>query len=240
MTQMTKIGAVEKLHKQLKEDILNRKYSPGDKLPSEREIMKQLVVGRGTVRETYRLLQQEGMVESRHGGGTYVTELNSTKVGETLAILIRHGQVSLDHIFEFRELIETQCAALAAERATPDQINHLSRMVDEMEKLDWTSKKGNLEFYEMELELHVHLAAITKNPIFEWFNSTFKQNATKFSKILVSVPEEPKAAVKDWRELIRAMENNEVNRAATIMRVHCYHFQRIMQETDGKNQNSIA
>ncbi len=231
---MEKISAAEKLHKKLKEEILSRKYLPGDRLPSEREVMKLLAVGRGTVREAYCLLQQEGMVETRRGGGAYVTELDSAKAGETLATLIRHGRVSLNHISEFREIVETQCAALAAERATPDQIRHLRQMKDEMEEAYRISTIGNLQFYEMELELHVQLAKITGNPIFEWFNITFKQNATRFTDILISVPEEPEAAIRDWNELLCAMENNEVNRVATIMRLHCYYFQRVMQEMEEK------
>lgn len=227
---MKKISAAEKLHARLKEEILSRQYLPGDRLPSEREIMRQKKIGRSTVREAYCLLQQEGLVETRHGGGAYVAQMDNAKVGDTLATLIRHGGVSFSHIFEFRSMVETQCAAFAAERATPDQISHLRRMVDEMEAGYGLSSEGNLKFYEMELALHVQLARITGNPIFEWFNTTFKQNAMKFAQILLSMPEKPAEAIRDWRELLHAMENNEASRAGTIMRVHCYCFQMIMQQ----------
>ena len=66
-----KVTASDSLQQQLEKSLLKRQYLPGDRLPSEREVMKKFKVGRGTVRAAYRSLQQKGLIEIRHGGGAF-------------------------------------------------------------------------------------------------------------------------------------------------------------------------
>lgn len=237
MNNGEKKTASESLRLQFEESILNRHYLPGDRLPSEREIMRRMKVGRGTVREAYRCLQQKGLIEIRHGGGAFVGEVDSARVGDTLATLIRHRRISSRHLQEFREAVESRCAAYAAERATPEQIDHLSRLIDEMEKLLRSSCGGNMRFYEQELNLHTQLAKISGNPMFEWFASTFERNAAAFSGILADQSEKPEEALADWREFIQAVEAREVTRAAMIIRSHILRFGKILENLDLNEKN---
>jgi len=80
MKNNPKATASDNLQQQLEESLLNRQYIPGDRLPSEREIMKQFKVGRGTVRAAYRSLQQKGLLVIRRGGGAFVQEIDSSNV----------------------------------------------------------------------------------------------------------------------------------------------------------------
>ena len=232
MNNEIKKTASESLQLRLEESILNRLYLPGDRLPSEREIMGQLKVGRGTVREAYRSLQQKGLIEIRHGGGAFVREVDSSIVGDTLATLIRHGRVSLQHLLEFREAFESRCAAYAAERATPEQIGHLTTLVDQMEDILGSSNDGGLRFYELELNLHTQLAVLSGNPMFEWFASTFERNAASYSVNLARQREKPQEAIQDWRDFIQAVENREVTRAVMIMGSHIFRFKKILEDLD--------
>jgi GntR family transcriptional repressor for pyruvate dehydrogenase complex len=194
--------------------------------------MRKLKVGRGTVREAYRSLQQKGLIEVRHGGGAFVQEVDSSIVGDTLASLIRHRRVSTRHLQEFREAIESRCAAYAAERATPEQIDLLKLLTDQMEDVLGSSDYGNLRFYELELNLHTQLATISGNPMFEWFARTFERNAAAFSDILTNQSEKPDEALKDWRDFIQAVENREVTKAAMIIGSHILRFGKILEELD--------
>jgi GntR family transcriptional repressor for pyruvate dehydrogenase complex len=195
--------------------------------------MSRYKIGRGTVREAYHSLAQKGLIEIRHGGGAFVREVESAMVGETLATLIRHRRVSTQHLMEFRESVESRCAAFAAERATPEQINDLKLRIDQMEELlDSPSDGGNMRFYELELNLHTQLAKISGNPMFEWFASTFECNAASFSGILANQPEKPMEALKDWRDFIQAVENKEITRAAMIIGAHIFQFRKILEDLD--------
>lgn len=163
-------------------------------------------------------------------------EVDSSVVGDTLATLIRHGRVSLRHLLEFREAFESRCAAYAAERATPEQISHLTALIDQMEHMLGSSSDGNLRFYELELNLHTQLAIISGNPMFEWFASTFERNAAFYSGLLAHQSEKPMEAIQDWRDFITAVENREVTKAVMIMTSHIFRFKKNLEDLD-QNQN---
>ena len=232
MSENNQISASERLQLQFEESILNRQYLPGERLPSERDIMKRQKVGRGTVREAYRSLQQKGLIEIRRGDGAFVRAVDSSKVGDTLATLIRHRRVSTRHLQEFREAVERRCAAYAAERATPDQIDRLKELFGQMEERFQSSGHGDIRFYEMELDLHAQLAKISGNPMFEWFATTFQKNAAAFSQMLAYQVEKPEEALEDWRNFIAALDRKEVTKAAMIISSHIFRFGKMLEDLD--------
>ena len=226
-----------KLQRKIEAEIFSRKYLSGDRLPSERDIMKKEQVGRSTVREAYRSLRQKGLVDIRPGGGAFVREIDSANVGDTLADLIRHRGVSVRHLQEFREAVESRCAAHAAERATRAQKAHLKKLIDQMEIRFRSHGPGDLHLYKMELNLHTQLAKFSANPMFEWFTATFEKNADSFSRILARQTGKSEEALEDWRHLIEALYKNEVTRAATIIRSHIFRFGRILENAEPLKPN---
>ena len=233
----TKITASQKLQRRFEESILSRQYRPGDRLPSERDIMRRENVGRGTVREAYRSLQQKGLIEIRPGDGSFVREIDSAKVGDTLSTLIRHRGISARHLQEFREAVERRCAAYAAERATLEQKNHLKELIDQLEAQYRSCGQGDLRFYEMELNLHMQLAKISGNPMFEWFATTFQKNAHSFSKILAYQAGKPEEALEDWRNFINALYRKEVTKASMIISSHIFRFGKILENAEHLKQD---
>jgi DNA-binding FadR family transcriptional regulator len=234
MSKNNHLTTSEKLQLQFEESILSRKYLPGDRLPSERDIMKRQKVGRGTVREAYRSLQQKGLIEIRRGDGAFVRAVDSSKVGDTLTILIRHRRVSTRHLQEFREAVESRCAAYAAERATPDQIAHLKRLIDQLEERYLSLGHGDIQFYEMELDLHAQLAKISGNPMFDWFATTFQKNAAEFTEMLAFKGEKPEEVLEDWRNFINALDQKEVTKASMIISSHIFRFGKILEDLDAE------
>lgn len=236
MKQSQKITASEKLHLGLEESILKRQYLPGDRLPSERELMRRLKVGRSTVREAYHRLQQKGLIEIKVGGGSFVREVDSSKVGDTLATLIRHRQVSTGHLQEFREAVESRCAGYAAERATKEQIEHLKQLVDQMKERAQSLGTADMKFYEMEANLHTQVAKISGNPMFEWFAVTFQNSASAFSRRLVHRDENTEEILTDWYDFISAVEHKEVTKASIVIGSHIFRFTKIFETLDQKNE----
>lgn len=236
VAQPKKMTASDRLLSRLEEAILNREYAPGSRLPAEREVQEQLGVGRGTVRAAYRSLQEKGLIEIRRGGGAYVQEVDSSKIGGTLSTLIRHQQVSYKHLMEFREIFESRTAAYAVERATGARIRDLRKSVEELEK--YLLRNGSdTEFFQMELNLHVELARISKNPLFEWIATAFQQNSASYSRNLSTFLEytsdmHAREVIEDWRQLLDAMEKGEALRASVIMTNHTYRFARLLQGLD--------
>jgi DNA-binding FadR family transcriptional regulator len=218
--------------KQIEAMILARKLRSGDRLPSERQLQVKYGIGRGTVREALRSLQQEGLIEVKRGarGGAFVKEVDSERVSETLATLIRHGGVSIEHLAEFREVIEPATAAFAAERATPEDIVKLRGLLGQGKELVKRGKRNLEGFYEWELNMHTELGRISRNPLFEWISRTQSLNLQHFSSLLHEQDRSHLEALEDWENLIESMEKREVMRVYSIVRTHVAHFKRLMGE----------
>lgn len=109
----------------LERRILEGSLKPGDRLPPERELSIDLGVSRPSLREAIQKLASKGMVQSRQGGGTYVTDrLESTFFDPWQHMMGAHPNLRED-LLEFRRMLEGQAAEWAAERATEADLTRL-------------------------------------------------------------------------------------------------------------------
>ncbi len=111
--------------------IQDGRLNPGDQLPAERDLLQRLGVGRSTLREALRSLAMVNIVEQRPGSGTFVKEINVSSVihpGMLNAALQRSLTADL---LETRQIIEPQAAALAAQRATAEELDAIQSLLDQ-------------------------------------------------------------------------------------------------------------
>ncbi len=99
---------------------------PGDKLPPERDLAAQLNVGRTTVREALKLLTLSGLLEAKRGDGTYVRQEFTSFLSQQIDWPVLLSATEIDLILEVRQPLEEQAARLAAERATPQEIENMT------------------------------------------------------------------------------------------------------------------
>lgn len=167
-----RVNVGEQVYRQLKELLINGEWAPGDRIPSENELADKFGVSRITVRQALQKLNALGLLETRLGEGSFVKVLD---VGDSMNALIPTmylGENMALQVFEFREIIETECARLAAKRATPEDIEGLKdileRMIQCKESLDL---KG---FGRADLDFHFKVAQITKNVMIIKTNSILR------------------------------------------------------------------
>lgn len=153
---------VERSQQQLETLLLDGSLRPGDRLPSEKEMGLMLGVSRTVVREAVRQLVAKGLVETRTGSGIYVKKMGSKMVEEPMSWLFRSRVLKAENIVEVREVLEVKIAALAAERARPDDIEGIEKTVEAMKK----SKISASEVSEADLGFHNELAMATGNLLF--------------------------------------------------------------------------
>jgi GntR family transcriptional repressor for pyruvate dehydrogenase complex len=111
----------------LERRLLEGSLKPGDRLPPERELALEFGVSRPSLREAIQKLAYKGMVQSRHGGGTYVTDrLESTFFDPWQDMMGSHPNLRED-MLEFRRMLEGQAAEWAAERATEADLTRLDQ-----------------------------------------------------------------------------------------------------------------
>lgn len=108
----------EEVIAQIKSAILSGQYQPGDKLPSERELIEQFGVGRGVIREALRALEATGFVTMRQGpnGGAFLKELNFNHLTGGFVDLYLAGKLTIPELSQVRKLVEPEVAGLAAAR----------------------------------------------------------------------------------------------------------------------------
>lgn len=116
----------------VKRYIIDHQFSPGDPLPGEGELARQLGISRPSLREAMKVLQTIGAIETRHGSGTYVGELSLDALADGLGFQVRlaaqHANVpptDLLDLIDLREAIETHLIRRAAGRHTGQQITDM-------------------------------------------------------------------------------------------------------------------
>ncbi|MCH7736159.1 MAG: FadR family transcriptional regulator [Chloroflexi bacterium] len=146
---------VERFHALIKQGALKH----GAKLPAERVLAEQLKVSRSSVREAIRTLELQGLVVTKHGSGTFVNTQSLDAVATLMASSLGVGETQLHDIFEVRHLLEPQLAALAAQRATPEDVERLSAILVEQQRQIMEGETG----VDADTEFHFALATATHN-----------------------------------------------------------------------------
>ena len=125
--------AAETIAAELERQILEGSLRPGDRLPPERELAARLGVSRPPLREAIQLLAARGLVTTRHGVGTTVTDrLQARFVDSWQQMLALHPGLQHD-MLEFRRMLEGQSARLAAERATAPDLDRMETAWQQLE-----------------------------------------------------------------------------------------------------------
>ncbi len=152
----------EKIVQQIEESILKGELSEGSQLPAERDLAKQFGVSRTAVREAIKALQEKGLVDAFPGRGTFVTNGNPNSMRRSLDRIIKSGEpCGWAYLVEVRKILEPEIAALAAVRATDQD---LALMREAFEVMDNAGCDADA-FIEADLDFHLALAEAAANPI---------------------------------------------------------------------------
>ena len=146
---------VQQFHSLIREGNLKH----GARLPSERLLAGQFNMSRSSVREAIRSLELQGLVVSRQGSGTFINTDNLDSLVSLIASTLSSGSETLKEIFEVRHLLEPQIAAVAAERASADEVG---RLVETLEDQERQIKDGGTGV-DADTAFHFALAAATHN-----------------------------------------------------------------------------
>jgi len=141
---------------------LEKNLQPGDRLPSERDLASFFGVSRNSVREALKGLESKGILEIRQGGGSYLTASKRDTLGNELRIHIDERQIQLiDEMLELRRAFEVEAASLAAQRATPENLEALRHVLSQMSKAMDDTEMG----VQADLDFHMQVAYATKNQL---------------------------------------------------------------------------
>lgn len=214
-------GLAQQVMDHLVERIRNGTYRPGQRLPTEPELMAEQGVSRSVVREAVSRLQAAGYAETRHGVGTFVLEpaaARATALDISTVNTIRDVLAML----ELRISLESEAAALAAQRRSDDQ---LRRMRQELARFDEAVARGD-SAVEADLAFHSLVAQATGNRYFEEVyrhlgNTTIPRTRLDTSRF--SADDRTSYLVRvnrEHHEILDAIARGDPKGAAASMRKH--------------------
>lgn len=133
------ISAKQKVYQGVLQEIRwfidSNKLQPGDKLPSERELSDKLQAGRSSVREALRALELLGLIETRHGEGTFLSAYRSFQAVEILSSFILQKSSTRSDLFVTKKILEKETAKLAYQHIGKYDSEKLKLIIDNPERL---------------------------------------------------------------------------------------------------------
>ena len=214
---ITKTRLSEAAIEQIKEMIVDRNLEPGAKLPSERELVTSFGISRSSIREALRMLEIMGLVEVKPGKGVYVKGLTGDLFMPLSSLLSSHRE-TLNHHFEARLLLEPAAAALAAKRASNNDIKRLKKITKIFKE---NLKKENLiELIRADIEFHRLIANATNNETIEVLMNTITRYNFEGWKMSLRTKERPANTVIEHGKILEAIASGDEKKAKSAMRFH--------------------
>lgn len=216
---------------QIQDAIITGKLVPGEKLPPERELKDMFNTSRGTLREALRVLEQKGLIEIKLGvsGGAVIKRIDADPIVQSLDLLIRSGEVSLEHISEFRITMEGNLVELATNRATKKDIKELETLYS---KAEGFSKKDDWEnFLKTDEQMHTYIGTMTRNPVFQFVQKSIHDNIHQYyAEYLPMNKKRTLENLTDFKKIIEAMKAKDAKAASAVSVDHVKRFNDKMQE----------
>ncbi|MGD9990403.1 FadR/GntR family transcriptional regulator [Pseudonocardia sp.] len=205
----------EQVSDRLREFIDVNQLQPGDRLMTERDLARQLSVGRSSIREAITALRARGEVEVRHGDGIYLVRRPEDLIPSLAAELV---ETHIDHpaIWETRQALETQCARLAAHRATEADLTNLATALDDMQREIDAGEAGLVG----DRRFHIGVATASHNPILINLLDSMRQALDRTSATSLTRSGQPATSLADHRRIHDAIRSGDAPAAADAMLSH--------------------
>ena len=158
------VRAYERVVEQVEQAVFSGRLKPGSRLPSERDLMAQFGVSRSTVREALRVLQSDGLIQSRPGDprGPEVLAASTKNLRKSVVRLARADSMSLAELLQFRMVLEGSAYVLAAQFRTESQ---LAEMAAALAAMTAALDVGYAEFSDADVTFHDAVARATQNTL---------------------------------------------------------------------------
>ncbi|MCT4626234.1 FadR/GntR family transcriptional regulator [Halodesulfovibrio sp.] len=206
----------ESIVKQLHDLITRGEFPPGKRLPSERKLAEIFAVSRHGVREALRKLEEQGLVFSRQGDGTYVRKIEEVQGRKPVAAALDRNKCRYVEVLELRKVIEPQIAALAARYITEEELAELRRVLDE--QIDEIAQGRNGA--EADCEFHKLIAAGTRNSVMLEMVTRIHDIVAQSLEFTLENSHRRHWAVETHERILRALENKDPETARKEMYEH--------------------
>jgi GntR family transcriptional repressor for pyruvate dehydrogenase complex len=212
--QKTRVS--KEIIEQVRDLITSGRMKPGDRLPAERQLAQALSVGRSAVREAIRALESLGVVEARAGEGTFVAAQPGSQGRDPITTSLFQAWSTQRNLFEVRRVLEPGMAALAARRATAEDIEKLRAILNEQEV---EIRNGN-SAVKQDAMFHYLIASVTGNEVLVRIVDSLMDLLQKTRETSLQTTKRRGQSLKQHRAILSAIEARSPVAAERRMRDH--------------------
>jgi GntR family transcriptional repressor for pyruvate dehydrogenase complex len=202
---------------QLLDIIELQKLAPGDRLPPERQLAELLEVSRPSLREALHILQAQGLVQIKHGQGTFVQEPIVAQELRASMMTKTHG---LNELFDAREVLEVPAAKWAAEKATKEDIRLLRATLNQIDNVTAIHPIDYDQLQLLDAKFHLTIVGIAGN---RFINQTLNvlQDVMRMSmQTTLRLPGRSDISRSEHSDILAAIENKNGELASKLTFQH--------------------
>jgi GntR family transcriptional repressor for pyruvate dehydrogenase complex len=206
----------EEIANRIRALILDGTFKPGQPLPSERTLAARLGVSRGSVRDGIRRLEILGLLQARHGLGTFPRELSVESLVTPLASVLTINQARQDDLMDVRRIFEPAVASAAAVRVTAAELAELTHIVASQRQ----KVRAGQATIDEDTAFHSALARATHNLVMVSIMKTLNDLLVESRTLTLRQPGRPLRSLRGHEAVLQAIRRRDANGAALAMRGH--------------------
>lgn len=203
----------------MKQHIQQRQLAPGDRLPTEQEWAEMLGVSRLVVREALQALAGIGLIEIRQGRGTFLRDIAESGLFDQLTFGL-DLQLTYTNVFEARAMLDLAVLELCMQRATPEAVAALEKVLEAMQAAEMDSDL----YRELHREFHRHMLRAAGNPLLERIGSmlieTFWQISEAMPTLVYPSGRSQAEQIASHRDLVNAIKQGDLSQSRALVSGH--------------------
>lgn len=220
---MKRVSLIDSIVEEIKGRITRGELKDGDSLGSQDELARQMEVSRPTLREGLKRMELMGLIETKHGRGTFVKTINPHDFMNPLASFLVFDQQSALELLEARLIIEGAVASLSAKNATVQDTMEIGQKLIDMKV---AAEKDNIkDFITSDVQFHLLVAQSSKNRILiktvNILSDLLHQLVDRVFELQSNqLPATLKQTIQFHEQILAAIQNHDAAGAQRKMKAH--------------------
>lgn len=198
----------------LLDEIVQRRLSPGEPVPTERELARSFGVGRSSVREALRVLESKGVIRAKLGMFEIADFENP--LSHSLRLLLTLEEADVRELFEVRRVIEVEMASLAAERRTDEDLAGMDEALAAMHEHIASEER----YIDADIRFHLAVVAATRNRIAHRVMQAIRDILRRALGPVFHVPGSPELSTRQHQAIRDAIAAKDAEAARARMLEH--------------------
>jgi GntR family transcriptional regulator, transcriptional repressor for pyruvate dehydrogenase complex len=207
--------------------ILDGTFPTGRPMPGERILAERFGVSRGSIRDAMRMLETIGLLDARHGQGTFPRELDVTRLVAPLASVLTSRHDLQEELLDVRRMFEPAVARAAATRVTDEDLTDLQRILDTQRR---KLKSGRSAIVE-DTAFHAAVARATRNRAVMRIMATLNDLLIESRTLTLKQKGRPERSIQGHEAVVAALRRRDPDGAARAMHNHIEQIAALLERT---------